>query len=242
MTPYLKSVTVTGADDSVAPDDLLVLAKEYPYAEFGLLLSRNSMGRTRFPSAAWLRDAVATIGGRVQCSGHLCGSWVREILLGRWPKWDFFEIDEILLGLFDRWQINTHGIPHEYDWPKFRSILRELTAAGQEVIFQYDKANTEILRLAVDEGFRVSALYDLSHGAGIVPDRWEKPAVSCYTGYAGGLSPTNVEEHLPQIARIAEGAPAWIDAETHLRSEDGRTFDRTKVAAFLGAAREWVRR
>ena len=35
------TVTITGADDSIQPSQLLDLQKEFPFVEWGILLSRN---------------------------------------------------------------------------------------------------------------------------------------------------------------------------------------------------------
>jgi hypothetical protein len=64
MNRFITKVTVTGADDSVHPHQLVTLAEEFPFVEFGILLSRNSMGRTRFPSRAWLVNMLETCTGR----------------------------------------------------------------------------------------------------------------------------------------------------------------------------------
>ncbi len=240
MNAFLATITVTGADSSIIPAQLLYIAKQYPYVEFGLLLSRNSMGCPRFPSADWLRNAVDVLSGRARCSGHLCGAWVREILLGQWPKQEFQKIHTNLLGLFRRLQLNTHGVPHDVNWPRFRDLLFELTHDGDEVIFQYDKVNTALIHRAFNTGFRVSALYDLSHGGGVLPERWENPDLACPIGYAGGLSPSNVADNLARIADVATGTLTWIDAETHLRFDSNRQFDISMVRQFLDAARTWV--
>jgi hypothetical protein len=75
-----------------------------------------------------------------------------------------------------------------------------------------------------------------------------------HRGYADGLSPENVTNALDAIAiahaLLGEGArrdtndPAWIDAETHLFTEQAGhsgnpLFDLEKVAKFAHAATEW---
>jgi len=234
----LKTVTVTGADDSVDPMDLVSIADEYPFVEFGILLSRNAMGGVRFPSAKWLNEASSLLFGSVRCSGHLCDEWVRETLCGNFPTKELSAINPLLPNVFTRWQINTHGLPHEW-------LPRELyyglygLKLKQEVIFQYDEVNTPILEWAIEEKQHVSALFDLSHGAGILPDQWEKPDLSCTFGFAGGLSPENLAVNLPLIADVS-GKGTWIDAETHLRSDNDKVFDLGKVCRFLEIAQPYV--
>jgi hypothetical protein len=39
----LKTVTITGADDAVDPEELLQIQQRYPFVEWGILLSRYSL-------------------------------------------------------------------------------------------------------------------------------------------------------------------------------------------------------
>lgn len=247
MKKFITKVTVTGADDSVNPANLMQIAKEFPFVEFGLLLSRNSAGTPRFPSTDWLKRLVGVFSQRpldmnINVSGHICGPWVKEIFLGAWPE----DLPGTVQFLVDRWQLNTHGIPHECDIEAMMQvILRRNQRYNQEIIFQYDKANPAPLKAALESGLNVSALYDLSHGAGILPQQWERPESEggkLLCGYAGGLSPENVAQQIDKIAQVAGDDLVWIDAETHLRSlQDGRdVFDLEKVRRFLQAVQPWV--
>lgn len=238
----LNLVTVTGADDSTPVKDLLEIAEQYPFAEFGILLSRDSMGHRRFPSSEWINDLVCSILVRklnVNLSGHLCGAWVRELLVGKWPETELLAIHPELprAGVFKRWQINTHAIPHKTKTEALTAVITELGKREQTAIFQFDNVNTNTLFSIKGEGCtNVAALYDLSHGAGVLPTNWPAPLDDIYCGYAGGLSPENVKEQLKKLEPIVGDREIWIDAETHLRSDDDLVFDLKKVRAFLEAA------
>lgn len=242
----ITKVTVTGADDSVSPRSLVEIAEEFPFVEFGILLSKNQLGCTRFPSAAWLSelqsvcDSIPKFG--INLSGHICGRWVREILLGKWPLEELMT----LLGphfydhLFSRWQLNTHGVSHEWR-PEFVAGLKSIASWPATVIFQYDQANGEVLQAALESGAEnISALYDISHGAGLLPDYWPGLIPGLRNGYAGGLSPENVFEQCTKIQMSVGEASIWIDAETHLRCESGRFFDLHKVRDFLRNAQPFT--
>ena len=56
MNAPLRSIrcTITGADDLVDPDDLVVLSREYPFVEWAILISASRAGTPRYPSSAWL--------------------------------------------------------------------------------------------------------------------------------------------------------------------------------------------
>lgn len=50
-------------------------------------------------------------------------------------------------------------------------------------------------------------------------------------GYAGGLSPDNIAEQLDLIDAAAGDVDYWVDAETHVRTEE--VFDVEKCYRFL---------
>lgn len=241
MKKFVSRVTVTGADDSVSPHHLLEIFEQFPFVEFGILISRNSMGNTRFPSREWIKNLIQMCDGSgIQFAGHICGSWVRELLMGHWPSHDFMNIDDDFMspGMFKRWQINTHAQPHKADLNAVSDILTQLKRRGQSVIFQNDNVNTHLMNPQL--GTNISALFDLSHGTGILPAEWPKPLEGIDCGYAGGLSPDNVAEQLTKLESIIGDAHIWIDAETLLRSDNDLQFDLQKVITFLKAAEPWV--
>jgi hypothetical protein len=235
----LDVVTVTGADDGTRPEDLVGIAQKFPFVELGVLVG-DRPGTPRFPSAEW-RDVLCRFAARnysLHLSCHLCGRWVENFLTG----------DVWIQDWFGRHQINTHGQPHDFDVGVVRKNVRGANLRGQQVVFQYDGVNTNALlcclgRHVADryDHLGVAALYDRSHGAGILPATWERPLPGVYTGYAGGLSPDNVAGELDKISALAGDLPFWIDAETHLRTDDGRHLDLDRVDRFLEAVRPYVR-
>jgi hypothetical protein len=242
----LNLVTVTGADDSTPVADILKIAEEFPYAEFGILLSSGSMGFRRFPSGSWLVELVSAVIEKnldLNLSGHLCGAWVRQFMLGNFPTAELCAIhpEFIKAGVFKRWQINTHGIPHKNNTTALAQAVTELGSRNQSVIFQHDNANTNTLLSIQGLGCKnIATLFDLSHGAGVLPDAWPRPMPDIYCGYAGGMSPENVADQLTKIEPLVGDNETWIDAETHLRTPDDQKFDLDKVRAFLTAAKPWI--
>lgn len=222
----ITTVTMTGADDSINPQELVEVSKKFPFVEWGILMSKNSQGFTRFPSKSWL-DELYYVGQELKLSCHLCGTYVRQILMGS-DEW----LNNIgnIRKLFKRVQINTHGIKHDYDLSGLRKFITE--HSNIEFIFQYDEINSEIINSVTDLK-NVSTLFDMSHGAGILPSAWPKPIDGLKCGFAGGLSPENVISQINSIAKNNSGYETWIDAETHVRSDNDRKFDLVKVELFL---------
>lgn len=77
-----ERVTITGADDKTSIADILELSAEFSFVEWGILVSHRQEGTYRFPSRDWIdRFKEAAFNAKLQVSTHLCGRWVRELLL-----------------------------------------------------------------------------------------------------------------------------------------------------------------
>lgn len=235
----IDKVTMTGADDSVSPINLFDIAMTYPFVEWGILLSRNSQGQNRFPSKKWMdmlafaNERLVNPKNKLKLSGHLCGGYVRQILMGS----DQFinELDPIWKSL-NRIQINTHGIKHDWDGIGLVKIIDD--NKDKEFIFQFDDVNKDILHTIAPVCKNVSTLFDLSHGAGVLPKEWPVPYELFACGYAGGLSPNNVANQIELIKSKVGDKTIWIDMETHIRSNFDKQFDLDKVKRILDICNE----
>jgi phosphoribosylanthranilate isomerase len=233
----INTVTITGADDSIKPKDLLDLSKKYPFVEWGILLSKKSMGCTRFPSEKWmneLRDSQVLKG--VNLSGHLCGSWVRDITLGN--GFTFMDDMPYIQSMFRRFQLNFHSIVHEVEIEEFLKALKR--RQDVQYIFQLDDVNNTIVDLAKEHGIDCAALFDTSGGIGQLPKTWPAVKENLYCGYAGGLSPDNLLNQLEKISKVCGNDPIWIDVETNVRSMDDTKFDLLKVIDFLEISKPYI--
>jgi len=172
---------------------------------------------------------------KLTLSAHLCGRWVRDLCLGK-PSC-FQELGDIW-EMFSRLQMNFHAQSHRVNEEAFVAILKQ-HFSGKSVIFQMDGTNERIFHdLAERREIQVLPLFDQSGGAGVLPTKWFKK-IGDYCGYAGGLSPENLEREMERISQVASG-PIWVDTETRVRSEDDSLFVLERVSAFLKAATPWV--
>lgn len=233
----IKKVTITGADDSVRPEDLLSLSKKYPFVEWGILYSTSQAGGPRFPGLQWL-DALTLLAdaqtdNSFALSAHLCGKVVREFC----QTGERSILESAFGTVIQRVQLNFHAIPHAHGSELFKAIKG---MPDKQFIFQIDEVNDLLVRLGSDQGCDVAALFDKSGGAGILPDQWPAPYERIPCGYAGGLSPHNVVEQIKLIEAKAGSVPIWIDVETHLRSESNWLFDLGKVDTFLQRTADFV--
>jgi len=242
---HLETVTITGADDSVRPVDLVEISVEFPFVEWGILVSGKRYCEPRFPSMPWLwelarfRDAA-----RVQRSMHLCGSYMRGLLVGE-DKLD--AAAHALLEFCRRVQLNFHGESQVWRAGDMAGLLNSDPWWTKFVICQFDGHDgRRILEALRDEGlYAVFPLFDVSHGAGVLPEKWPEAIYLDYRdhhslhGYAGGLGPDNLDREIPRILEAAKNAPVWIDMETRVRSPDGH-FDIETVKRCLQVCGQYI--
>jgi phosphoribosylanthranilate isomerase len=230
----ITKITLTGADNSIDPKQLVNISKEHPLVEWGILVSNNNFGSPRFPSKGWLTWLAQGYKGlpEMNLSCHLCGRWVRELCFE--GKTEF--ISHIPIEIFKRIQLNFHAIVHKINKKEFLEALKSFK--GVQFIFQLDDVNNDILKVAQDAGINAVPLFDTSGGAGVLPESW--PASVGYAGYAGGLSPDNLAQQMPEILKASDNKPIWIDAETRLRSEDDKVFEEDKCLEFIKQAYKYI--
>jgi len=220
------AVTITGADDDVQPEAMVRLSRMHPRLEWGLLCSDSRAGTPRYPSLAWVRAARwrLTVQG-LPMAGHLCGAYARTLMrledleIGRLPA-------ELAPTSFRRIQVNGYegGV---------RVTLPLVQQPGFEYVLQA-RDEARLSACAADARGRqctpCSVLYDVSGGSGVRPTRWPAAPAGVRTGYAGGISPGNVEAVLGELREANGGEwPAWIDMESGVR--DAR--DRLDLAAVV---------
>lgn len=232
----LTRVTITGADDSVNPRELVRLSARYPWVEWGILLSESRQGREpRYPSAAWQRElSIHTEGGAaVSLAGHLCGDLARAVLAGN--------MGPPAHSIYRRTQLNGFAKV----WPTTgvlaigRALARwmevECILQVEDLVSQF--AAGDVAKLAPN----ISALWDQSAGRGITgATAAYQPARGMRMGYAGGIGPDNVTQVLRELTAVPGDASFWIDMESKVRSADGRAFHLHAVASVLEQAEPFI--
>jgi hypothetical protein len=222
---HLKYISITGADDAVDAADLVALSREFPAAEWAILLLPDRAGTPRFPKPDWIKSFAARAAG-LNTAMHLCGG----ALLG------FINGDEDIFNAmqgFSRIQLNLKFGDVEGSYDPAALLKRVADNPRWQFIIQYAKDKQGLLPLLKDIPNH-AVLFDESAGRGISPDTWDAPLPGHFCGYAGGLNPDNVAQNLEIIAKVAAGHETWIDMETGVRTDD--VFDLAKVRRVLEIA------
>jgi len=227
----LERVTITGADDNTSIPQLLEVSREFPFVEWGILVSRRSEGSPRFPSREWIDELIA-VSHDLQLSMHVCGAWVRQMFVGE-LRWEDLPS---CFPVVDRIQINTHAERHA-STSAFVDKLAE--RKNVQFIFQWDGVNDHLIYAAKACGLNVAALFDTSGGAGILPEKWVSPSTDFPCGYAGGLGPDNVVAQIRKIEAVCN-KPYWIDMERNVRWADDSHLDMEAVRKVLQRSQKFI--
>ena len=233
----LNRVTITGADNSIRPEDLLPLSEEFPFVEWAILVSQTKEDNPRYPTRAWI-DELAILGKShgLKLAGHICGAWVRDLVVKKSPA--VFEERPEFLEYFPRIQLNFSP------YSAAQLFLELLKPYKNQFILQvgskYKSEKIAMLNLGRSMGLDLAVLFDRSGGKGVLPLDWPEPIDPFYLGYAGGLGPDSLSDQIPKIQEVVGTRTIWLDMESRVRSEDDQQFDLEKVRASLEICRPWI--
>ena len=220
--PKLAALGFCGADDSVNHRHLILLGKNYPSIEWGVLFRPDKEGEPRYATRQWvcrlaelltqLSDGATAANATpaIRLAAHLCGSHVNNLLSSSTDTSCANDIDTFLTELYNwgfrRVQVNAtavNGVHTEHlgDKATIQSFLRT-TAAHTKLEFIVQK-NEETLPLwngllaqeVLPEN--IVFLHDESKGTGKEASAWSTDpqfvtSSRKIVGYAGGIKPANV--------------------------------------------------
>jgi len=219
----LQNITFTGIDGKTDLDALWELQKQYPIAEFGVLVAKNwRENGNRYFNPSYL-DTLEYRG--LNLSAHLCGSIARAAVhgdLGPFHEWArYFP----LAFIFSRCQLNIATSKENPESFK----LSEDAFVFNEIILQQRSVEDCDLYLKSNTNEHVTMLLDASGGEGI--DTSLVAFAGKKVGYAGGINPDNVAEKLTFLMENEQVGDFWIDMESGVRTDDW--FDIDKVRRVL---------
>lgn len=210
----LKFVTLTGIDDGVPLDALYELTRRHPYVEFGVLYSNSQQGMGRYPTMGWLDSLAKQLqgGSGLNLSLHVCGSAIFNLLSDEGHVSD-------LTRAFPRLQLNFICRDHP-----IRQVRELMDRFPEKTIITQRNRSNEVLWKHLTDKRNHAVLFEASGGRGIEPEQWPAPLEitpkvflskdkNPLCGYAGGLGPDNIVNHLRKIDRLTKGASFWLDME-----------------------------
>lgn len=230
----LKHVTITGVSGTHQISTCLELSRQFPFVEWGVLLSRSSNeDRPRYPGFYTALDIIdSLVGDRVDVNAavHLCGALATDVM-------EHGPLSRVLLpfvtDLGVRVQVNLpESTCRNANTDAFEALFRRWP--NTHFIFQHNNATEGIVRdFATSKHGRF--LQDASGGRG-VETPWFKPLapLACNSqlryGFAGGITPDNIEFKLQQLNElIPDDAAVWIDMESGVRDpNDKLNFDAVR--------------
>ncbi|EEF26397.1 conserved hypothetical protein [Ricinus communis] len=252
-TTHPFCVSITGADDAVRIEDLVELSRQFPFVEWAILHYPSKEGKPRNPTAAWrAKLAKARRDHGLKTALHLCDDdtfWM--LLMTMFQKHIPFIHND--LHEHDRVQVNINARGKAFTRKEVVDVYTTLACHGARLILQQHDGTAAAIETYLSSmplsslarsahAGDISVLLDSSRGKGVTPDAWAPPRVwsgqPLHTGYAGGISPENIERVLDATeAAIREhgnpGARYWLDMETGVRT--GNQFDLQKVEQVLRA-------
>lgn len=220
----LSFVTITGIDEKTELSRVKDLSEQYPFAEFGVLMSYDwSYNGPRFPSPS-ICDMLANLEIK-NLSAHLCGQLAIDVAYGHIDKVDAPSFN--CFDIFKRCQLNlrANGM---FDTLRLVKPFKNL----DEVIVQMHTPEMFERFLKGELPAGVSYLLDASGGRGIDTPIEVVTSPGVHVGYAGGISPDNVEKKLRTLLEYDSDERFWIDMETRVRTED-EWLDLDKVERVL---------
>lgn len=218
----LKHITFTGIDWKTDIHELVKIQNEYPYVEWGVLVSKNwKENGNRYFNPSFLSSID---GYGLNLSAHLCGSVARTAIQGNYDQ--FIDWAGEYYDIFKRCQLN---VSNQQSNPEKFEYSDAAQTYFQEVIIQQKGVNECNLFLNSKDSEHVSVLLDASGGQGINTDI-EILNLPNKAGYAGGINPDNVADKLTYLLDNCT-SPFWIDMESGVRTNDW--FDVEKVKQVL---------
>ena len=241
----LKTVTFTGIDINTDPAELAAIQRDYPFAEFGMLIAHdwrelpewNEPLSHRFPTPEIL-EKYETLG--LNLSVHICRSLSRALVLSG----DWSDVRALLRGrlsLFRRVQLNDVSDMRVAPEHWKLAVPEEL----EQIILQQRSCDQIALLndalAAAEAGYETGSIVaeiDASAGTGLYNASMGTLRMP-FVGYACGLCPENVVEFVQKLEADENVSDYWIDMESRVRENNwfsARLIREVceKVAPFAG--------
>lgn len=230
----INRITITGADDQTPVSDLVKFSEKYPIVEWGILHMESYEGKkSRYPSNEWIASFLDEIPDHINCAVHLCRNSVTALKKKRGTIIE-------MCHKFDRVQLNFNAT--RMGGPYVIDLAKVVDEEDLVVITQQNQSNKyNILFFGQKHPGDHHLLYDTSGGRGIIPNMYYRPSKLHYSGYAGGLTPDNLETELKRINLVVPPQETvWIDMETGVRTNEKLDMEKVERVVKLVERRCWT--
>jgi len=236
----IRHITCSGPNEGTTVNELLGLLDMSPgVVELAMQVSREK-AKKGTPRYEWLGAFASGVIKRQKpyalalhvnlgwCGDFCSGEGKPPLELGEFMGITHPGTDE---PVFKRIQLNTSDCGRPVDAGKLVQAMKAFPK--HEFILTYSDKTKTLVHEVYNLGGRFALLFDSSHGEGVQAKCWEKPVFDdVLQGYAGGLSPNNVEAELLKIsAMVPAWREIWIDAEGQLKAPTPGIIIRTPADA-----------
>jgi hypothetical protein len=232
----LRYVTFTGADNKTDLKSLQNISNDFPFVEWGFLLSKSKTGTARYPSVDKFIDIQEL---NINKSIHVCGEFCRLIVKeGGIGSDDNYKLFSEAMMDANRCQLNFNIKNTDVDLANLFSFINRV---GAHFILQQNKSNDSFIQgIAphIHYSNRIEILFDASGGRGSEIQEIPQLIPNLFCGYAGGLNPDNLEQKLKDIEAVVGDNEIWIDFESGVRTND--EFDLLKVVKCCEIAKKYI--
>lgn len=212
----ITGVTITGADNQVDFSELLDLQMTYPFVEWAILFSLNKEGRPRYPD----RRHIKTFKAPLNLAAHFCGWFAKEVMENQ-----NFDVFKSISDDFRRVQIN-YNFKDSSGW-NLQKLLDFAQTQDRQIILQHNKSNSPTIDLILPHQKNIQVLFDASCGRGTEIQTIPEP-LTFPTGYAGGISPDNIQAICEAIQAHPSQDSVWIDMESGVRTNNRFMFKKVE--------------
>lgn len=242
----LRYITCSDPREDLSVISLLNFTEKYPISELGVQAHPGPMSY-KGRRYGWFNQMIFSCSNMPtppNIALHINYEWCDCMCRGTVPielqRWIDARNEITKDPVIKRIQLNIGDNTWSFDPVKLANLIQE--HKDQEFIFPYNQRVALQIEQLKATGAKFSLLFDGSYGAGISPDKWQKPVYEDVpNGYAGGLGPGNVAIQLNKINKILpHDYETWIDAEGRLRDiYDTQSFSLGLAERYMQEAIKW---
>ena len=251
---WLKQVTITGVDQFVDYNKLALLSLQYPFVEWGFLLSYPAQVASithnfvncelvdKFYTAMLAYNVYPSI------ALHVCGDAARVLITGIPIADKNYSLDiATILNMpithyLDRLQLNFSKKALAVDLDSLSSSIQYLrkTNPRLRIIVQHNKYSKELWKSLYRKGIEVDLIekYIVGSELGSGIESIVESVHGIYCGYSGGARFYDIIEIFKVMQKKGEGI-YWVDCDRAVRDEEGR-MDVDKVEELLKIAKNYI--